>query len=356
VESAVAVLVSFALGCSDPAVHADSGPAAFDAGGRADASSEDGAIADAGVREDGGGPDAGFACVADPAPATLSDEAALFETGTGRIEWGARDGNTLAAFVHRPADFDPISGPILFVIHGAERNADGYLAAFTEMLDRHAALGIAPEWPTELYSSSESFNFGVGTDGSPRGGTYDASEWRDPIDYTMSEVEHLFEAVRAALGSTACDYRIYGHSAGGQFVHRFLTFRPDARVRRAVAANAGWYTLPSNGGGDDENFFVPYGLEGAPPDPDRQRALFAHRLVVLLGEDDVDTMDPDLRRTTEADAQGPHRFARGNFYFETARAEAETIGVPFEWSLATVPGVGHSNSRMAPASESHLFE
>ncbi len=291
----------------------------------------------------------------DPFPAPLRSDEGLAAVGEGRLRWAARDGNELTAFTYRPESFEPTTGPILFVIHGAGRNAEGYLRAFREMLERHGALGLAPEWPDSLYPGSEDFNFGVGTEGRVRGGTYDASEWRDPSDYTMSEVEHLFESVRAALASARCDYRIYGHSAGGQFVHRFLTFRPDARVSHAVAANPGWYTLPSAGTGSDRNFYVPYGLQGSPPDPTRLRRLFGQRLTVLLGEDDTSEDDPSLRRNDQANAQGPHRFARGMFYFATGMREASSASLPFEWTLDTVPGVGHSNSRMAPAAEDHLF-
>jgi hypothetical protein len=48
-------------------------------------------------------------------------------------------------------------------------------------------------------------------------------------------------------------------------------------------------------------------------------------------------------------AHGPHCFERGQTFFATARKYAEGIGARFAWELETVPGVGHSNRKMAPA-------
>src|SRR3712207_6943257 len=55
----------------------------------------------------------------------------------------------------------------------------------------------------------------------------------------------LFDFVREATGNPSEQYRIYGHSAGAQFVHRLALFVPEARFATAIAANAGWYTMPT---------------------------------------------------------------------------------------------------------------
>ena len=46
--------------------------------------------------------------------------------------------------------------------------------------------------------------------------------------------------------------------------------------------------------------------------------------------------------------QGPHRFARGNAFFEAARDYARSKGWAFGWSRRVVKGVAHSNANMAP--------
>ena len=56
-----------------------------------------------------------------------------------------------------------------------------------------------------------------------------------------------------------------------------------------------------------------------------------------------------LRHTPEADAQGAHRLARGQHFFETGRRASARLGVPFGWQLSTVQGVSRDNARMAPA-------
>lgn len=302
--------------------------------------------------DSGGPPDPACATI-DPFPSTLQNPEVL-DDRRGELRFVARDGKVLTAFTHRSESFDGANGPILFVIHGAGRNAEGYLNAWRDAVDAAGALAIAPRFPKDLYPTSESFNLGVGTDGTPRSSTYEAADWRAPSDYTLSEIEHLFEAVRDATGNTRCRYLVYGHSAGGQFVHRLVTFRPDARIERAVAANAGWYTLPTSGESADPNLRMPYGLTGAPPDPTRLPRMFAQKLVVLLGEDDVER-DSDLRKTAQADAQGANRFERGTFYFATAKQEAEALDVPLAWVRDTVPGVAHSNKGMSARAAEHLF-
>jgi hypothetical protein len=308
-------------------------------------------VADAAL-EDGGSPPP--TCVVDPYPSPLRNPEAL-AMSEAELRFQARDGNELVALTHRSPSFDPETGPILFVIHGSGRNSTSYLRPWRELVDAAGALAIAPNWPSSLYDGSEAFTLGVGTDAAPRGPTYDPAEWRASDDYTYSEVEHLFEAVREELGNTSCAYDIYGHSAGGQFVHRLVTFRPDARIRTAVAANAGWYTLPGDGGGDDPNYYVPYGLQGAPPIAGRRATMFEHRLVVLLGEEDT-LRDDDLRQNEQADHQGQNRLERGRFYFDAAQEAAVDLDVPFRWVLDTVPSVGHQSSEMTPAAAGFIFE
>ncbi len=84
--------------------------------------------------------------------------------------------------------------------------------------------------------------------------------------------------------------------------------------------------------------------------------MFDRRLVVLLGDQDTDPNASGLRTTTEANAQGPHRFARGQFFFNEGKAEAAARSTAFQWDMGFVRGVGHSGSSMAvPAAERFRF-
>jgi Flp pilus assembly protein TadD len=85
------------------------------------------------------------------------------------------------------------------------------------------------------------------------------------------------------------------------------------------------------------------------------RAAWARPLVVLLGEADIDPKSSALRHTPEADAQGLFRFARGQYFYAQARAAAATMHAPFNWTLATAPGIAHSNKGMAPFALRQLF-
>ncbi len=249
-------------------------------------------------------------------------------------------GHQLTVWYHRPAGLTA-DAPVLFVIHGVGRNAEEYLSDWIEYADQKNFLLVVPEFSKTEFPGEEAFN---------SGNLFDAAGQPRPREqWSYSMIEPIFDAVRERLGSGRNDYMIYGHSAGSQFVQRFLYFVPEARITRAIAANAGWYMLP------ELATEFPYGLKGTPADAAALRTAFARPVVVLLGEADTDPGHQSLRHTPETDAQGLHRFARGRYFFARAMAAADAMETPFNWKLATAPGIAHSNKGMAPFAVRQLF-
>ncbi|MGQ0574048.1 MAG: hypothetical protein ACT4RN_07560 [Pseudonocardia sp.] len=237
--------------------------------------------------------------------------------------------------VHYHAPPDPSRAQVLIVMHGLTRDAESYLDDWVELVGDRNVLVLAPTFSDEHYPGAEGYNTGnvVDADGDPR----PAQDWNFHV------VEALFDAVVADTGNPARDYALFGHSAGGQFVHRFVEFMPEHRARVAVAANAGWYTLP------DESVAFPHGLDGVPLAPGELAPAFASNLVVVVGADDNDPDDGSLRRDEQTDRQGEHRLARGLNFFEVARASAAEEGHEFRWRLQVVPGLAHDHGGAARA-------
>ena len=249
-------------------------------------------------------------------------------------------GRTITVYAHRPAAFAPES-PVVVVMHGRNRNGGDYRDWWVAPAEQHGALVIAPEFSERDYAHPDDYNYGsmFAPDGRPR----PRSQWLFPV------IDQVFLDCRERAGSRADRYFLFGHSAGGQVVHRLATFGWSDRIELAVAANAGSYTMPLV----DEPF--PFGLRGTGFGMAELRALLARPLLVLLGESDNDPEHFQLPREPGAMRQGPHRFARGQHYFETGRREAARLGVDFGWKIATVPGIAHSGEFMSPAAAAHLF-
>ena len=240
-----------------------------------------------------------------------------------------------------PDTFAPDS-TVLIVMHGVKRDADRYRSAWRDIAAKTNTLLLVPEFSNEMWPKSWGYN--VGNMQTKDGQVLPRDAW------SFTALDRAFDKAVTLTGSTRRGYRLYGHSAGAQFVHRFIMFTGGPRVERAVAANAGWYTLPHK----DDTF--PYGLSGIVITNDTLRDAFSIPLTILLGEDDNDPHGKYLRRTPEALAQGAHRLVRGAFFFAAAQRAAEKINIPLAWQLKTVPGVGHSNAGMAPAAAAILLE
>lgn len=247
--------------------------------------------------------------------------------GSGRFEI-QHDGRTLPVWYFLPEQVRPDS-PVLIVMHGVNRDADRYRDEWLPHARKYGFILAAPEFSEKAFPGSEGYTL----------------EGRGAFGF----IEPVFDAVKAATGNRSERYHLYGHSAGAQFVHRYLYFQPQARVAQAVAANAGWWTMP------DLTIDFPYGLKGSPVQPDALKAMLQRPLIVLLGTEDTDPNHANLRRTPEAMAQGPHRFARGHAFFDAGKRSATVLDVPFGWQLATAPGVAHMDSGMAAFAVRWLF-
>jgi poly(3-hydroxybutyrate) depolymerase len=272
------------------------------------------------------------ACWPLPAEAKLA-------VGQGRFEV-QHGGKTILVWYFLPKDASSDT-PVLFVMHGVNRDADRYRDEWVPQAEEYGFLLLVPEFSEKGFPGVESYNFG---------NTFDEQKRLKPrAQWTFGFLEPIFDFAKAATGNRSERYYLYGHSAGAQFVHRFLYFMPEAKVAKVVAANAGWWTLP------DLEVDLPYGLRGAGLDTVALKAMLQRPLIVLLGTADTDPQDPNLRRTPEALAQGPHRFARGHFFYDAGKHRAESLDVPFGWQLETAPGVGHSDKGMAPYAARLLF-
>lgn len=262
--------------------------------------------------------------------------------GAGRFLFSAWPGPSIAVHTFAPEGAVRDS-PIVFVMHGQGRNAADYRDNWIAIANQRRAIIIAPEFDARRFPRTAGYALGGLSEPD------DEARFRVTPASPVNAIEPLFDEVCMRLDRRCASYALFGHSAGGQFAHRFAMFARPRRARHIVAANAGWYTFPSL------TIPFPYGLAWTDVDAERLREAFARPLTILLGREDTDTEDQSLRRTPEALAQGPHRLARGERFFAAARNEAARIGAPFAWRLAFAPGVAHDNGAIASFAADILF-
>lgn len=234
----------------------------------------------------------------------------------------------------RPAEWQP-DFPVLFVHHGVARNGRDYRDYWAPHVDAGGMLVIAIEFPEASFPEYLWYNFGNlhGSDGTanPR------EQWTFGID------TRLFQALRDQGITTTQRYGLFGHSAGGQYVHRMLSFGYRDQVAVAVSANAGTYAMP------DLTTDWPWGLGGTEVALDDLRALLTFPLTIMAGTADTKTTGRFFPKGPKSLKQGPTRHARAHTYFRIGQIAAANLGVFLAWKVIDVSDVGHDGRRMSDA-------
>ena len=221
---------------------------------------------------------------------------------------------------------------VVFGLHGMDRRAAKFRDSLVEAARRWRQLIVVPEFEQPNFPGVESYNYGnvLSQDGRlvPR------PRW------TYRLLDRIADCLRTEFNQNSSRYSLFGNSAGSQFVLRYLALTSASRADNAIAANAGLYMLP------DLGVEYPAGMGGIGLNEADLHRYLAHRLVILLGEEDTDDKAADLPSGPLADAQGPHRLSRGQWFFSHCQHLAQKFGVPFNWSIETVPEAGHISPRI----------
>ncbi len=277
---------------------------------------------------------------------------------------GLHQGDVITVFYHKPANFSRNS-QVLLVIPGAGRNGDDYRDSWVEASEKYNVLILAPSYPEAAYNYGDYHlggvvkNLNLSKGVSFKQGTNQVLVDEDVVafhvnpnraDWIFNDFDRIFELAKDATDSKQKGYDVFGHSAGGQILHRFAIFQPRSRARRILASNAGTYTLPNY-----ETDF-PFGMKNVGIPQKQLKRSFQKDLVLFLGEldNDSETRGRMLRSKT-ADVQGTNRLARGRHFFKESRKVAETNRLKFHWKLEVVPKVGHDQKKMATAAADYLY-
>jgi pimeloyl-ACP methyl ester carboxylesterase len=253
-------------------------------------------------------------------------------SGTFPFVYNSNANKILDVYCHIPENSDS-STPIVFLFHGNNRNANDYRNSLVAKANLYGFILLVPEFTTTQFPGGDGYNLGnVFTDGD----NPSASSLNNESEWAFSVIEPLFTYAIQNLNNQSSKYHIIGHSAGAQFAHRFLFFKPLARIDKMVASASGWYTTL-----DLETNF-PYGINASPLEDINFSLLFSKQLTILVGSNDNDPNSSALRHNSIVDLQGLNRLDRAISFYNNAQSKAADLNVNFEWDFVINPNEDHN--------------
>ena len=115
---------------------------------------------------------------------------------------------------------------VVFVMHGVNRDAEqefrrsvpAGIEPRAALPEQHNVLLLVPEFSHALFPGRNAYNFGDVVEDE------DPARRRPRERWAFSSIDGIFTALRTALHLNAQGFHLFGHSAGAQFVHRFVAF------------------------------------------------------------------------------------------------------------------------------------
>ena len=239
----------------------------------------------------------------------------LYHTGTFIFE----DPGDFDYMVYQPESFSPGNG-VIIAVHGNDRTVVSYYHNFTRMADDHSVLLIVPyfnetEWNGYQRVFTEDF----------RADTF---------------LKNIITSVATETGADATVLYFYGHSAGGQFSHRYILAHPEDIVRAVISA-PGWWTFLR----EDWLWAYGIGITDVIPDDvifDLDEINYV-RKKVIVGE--LDTLrDSSLNQSERADLQGLNRVERSAYWVNQMNLYSFERGLDSYLRYEIIPALGHSGS------------
>lgn len=228
---------------------------------------------------------------------------------------------------------------VLFIIHGNSRDVKKYLNLWLEDAKDKNVILVAPHFTKENYP-----NFGTLQIAKSSGKILN-----DQSNNLTNSISSFFTYFKSKYNLESSTYRIFGFSAGSQFVHRYLMYGKDTGTEKAVLGSAGWYTFLN-----EEKY--PYGTKNMPIEKERYEWFLSRRVLFILGNKDNDPNHPTLNLSKGAKKQGNNRYERGQNYFDNLLNFSQKNKIPFRWRYKVVPSLDHNAEMLSKNAIPFLLE
>uniref|UniRef100_UPI004057CBB6 hypothetical protein n=1 Tax=Alistipes sp. TaxID=1872444 RepID=UPI004057CBB6 len=267
---------------------------------------------------------------------SAQEQQSLYHRGNGSFvytEYAPFKEKPITVYYYIPSHGDIKSMRVLFSMHDANRRGKTARAMWRNFAERDGFIVLAPEYSKKIYRGLGPYQ---------HGNVMRGNKVRPQEEWVYSTIEAIFDHFKKHTGSTAEVYDMHGHSAGGQFTHRFVMAMPNARLNIAVASNPGSVALPLVDGlrnkETDKVYNWPFSVKSSPMATNEYlEKAFARRLYVHIGKLDTANSGGGISKL-----QGEHRLARGRNFYKTAKRVARKNHWDFNWEKVEVKNVGHS--------------
>jgi poly(3-hydroxybutyrate) depolymerase len=255
----------------------------------------------------------------------------VMKKGEGCFSYKVKSGNfEIPVYYYLPNKLQAKT-EVLFAMHGEKRNAQDYRNDWRNIYNSNSSgksdfILLVPQFEQRWFPKATGYNLG-------KMFTEDLKILNPRNQWAFSEIENIFTFVKRSTKINANKYYLYGHSAGAQFVHRMLIFMRYTHIQKAVAAEAGSYTIP------DEHREYPCGLKkliGEPLTSVDLKTTFTTPMTIILGTKDNKVLSREHDSYSCDTQQGSNRLARGEYFYTHVKNIAHNIKSDFNWTLKEV--------------------
>ena len=217
---------------------------------------------------------------------------------------------------------------------GIDRAASNIATFWVPFANSNNYVVAAPEFNSTDWSSDAYILGNMFTGSSGTGNLNPQSKW------SFNIVEQIHHELYQACGLIDSTYELWGHSAGGQFVHRLAFFLPDNLISRYIAGNSGWYTCP------DLTVIFPWGVQNSYLNFSQSNLVnFTNEnLIIMRGTGDT-LQNFALNTDPLSNAQGLNRYTRAGYFYNIGKHVNNSL----KWQLIDVLNVGHDDQKMSIA-------
>lgn len=219
---------------------------------------------------------------------------------------------------------------VLFIIHGASRDVDGYLDLWIESSKEKNVILVAPHFTKTHFPHYSTLGMA----------THSGNLIKNKDRWLDNSLSNFYSYFKNRYNLETNNYRVFGFSGGSQFAHRYLMYGNDKKISRAALGSAGWYTFINN-----EDF--PYGIKDMPLEAGRIEWLMSNKILFFLGDEDNDPNHSSLNTSVGAMNQGSDRYERGLNYFDHLIFIGEKFNIPFRWNFKSIKGTDHNREIMS---------